>query len=170
MGRKINRMIKGWSMSEKSSQTAPAMANEGALPIQVTRRTLLKGVIGILGAFGLGGLFYGVYRFLSPEAGGGAPMEISLSEIPSGGTQYFQYDGSPGILFRGEDGSFKAFSLICTHLACTVTWRPERNGFYCPCHDGFFDAEGKVLSGPPPAPLERWKVEVKGDKVVIGVA
>jgi Rieske Fe-S protein len=24
------------------------------------------------------------------------------------------------------------------------------------------------LSGPPPAPLERWKVEVKGDKVIIG--
>ncbi len=163
-------MIEGLTMSEKSSQIVPESANEGALPIQITRRALLKGVIGILGAFGLGGLFYGMYRFLSPGSGGGTPVEISLSEIPAGGAQYFQYGGSPGILFRGEDGSFKAFSLVCTHLACTVTWRPERNEFYCPCHDGFFDAEGKVLSGPPPGPLERWKVEVKGDKAVIGVA
>ncbi len=163
-------MTEGCSMSEKSAQTVPESANEGVLPIQITRRALLKGVIGVLGALGLGGLFYGVYRFLSPGAGGGTPVEISMSEIPAGATQYFQYGGSSGILFREEDGSFKAFSLVCTHLACTVTWRQERKEFYCPCHDGYFDAEGRVLSGPPPSPLERWKVEVKGDKVVIGAA
>jgi len=161
-------MIDGLSRIEEPSRTAPEKSNEGVFPIQIARRALLKGVIGILGALGLGGIFYGVYRFLSP--GAGSPAEVPLSEIPSGGVQYFQYGGSPGILFRGEDESFKAFSLVCTHLACTVTWRPERNEFYCPCHDGFFDAEGRVLSGPPPAPLERWKVEVKGDRVVIGVA
>ncbi|HYB19798.1 MAG TPA: ubiquinol-cytochrome c reductase iron-sulfur subunit, partial [Thermodesulfobacteriota bacterium] len=61
-----------------------------------------------------------------------------------------------------------AFSLVCTHLACTVTWRPERNEFYCPCHDGSFDPEGQVINGPPPRPLERWKVEIKGDRVIIG--
>ena len=74
-------------MSEKSSQIFLERANEGALPIQTTRRTLLKGVIGILGAFGLGGLFYGMYRFLSPGAGGGTPVEVPLSEIPAGGAQ-----------------------------------------------------------------------------------
>ncbi len=156
-------------MSEKSSPIVRERAKEGVLPTQITRRALLKGVIGILGAFGLGGLFYGMYRYLSP-GGGETPVEVSLNEIPVGGAQYFQYGGSPGILFRGEDGSFKAFSLVCTHLGCTVTWRPERNEFYCPCHDGFFDAEGKVLSGPPPASLERWKVEVRGDRAVIEAA
>jgi len=154
-------------MSEKISQTIPQGTREGTLPIQLSRRALLKGVIGLLGAFGLGGLFYGMYRFLSPGAGG-SPVEISLNEIPFGGTQYFQYGGTPGILLRGEDGNLSAFSLVCTHLACTVTWRPERNEFYCPCHHGSFDPEGQVINGPPPRPLERWKVEIKGDRVIIG--
>ena len=129
-------------MSEKSSQIVPERANEGALPIQTTRRTLLKGVIGILGAFGLGGIFYGMYRFLAPGAGGGTPVEISLSEIPTGGAHYFQYGASPGILFRGEDGSLKAFSLVCTHLGLHRHLESGENEFYCPCHEGLFDAEG----------------------------
>jgi cytochrome b6-f complex iron-sulfur subunit len=95
-------------------------------------------------------------------------VEIAIGEIPEGGALPFQYGGAPGILFRAEDGTFKALSLVCTHLACTVSWNSEKREFYCPCHEGFFDAEGKAVSGPPPAPLERWKVEVKGEKVVIG--
>jgi cytochrome b6-f complex iron-sulfur subunit len=134
----------------------------------VNRRKVLKGFFGLLGAIGLGNVLYALARFSAPGAGGRAAVSISLNEIPEGGTVSFQYGGTPGILFRGEDGSFRAFSLICTHLACTVSWNPEKREFYCPCHEGFFDAEGKVLSGPPPAPLERWKVEVSGEKVVVG--
>jgi len=130
----------------------------------------LKGLCGALSVLGFGFLAYGGYRFLAPDAGGGAPVEIPASEISAGGTVFFQYGGAPGMLLRAEDGTFKAFSLVCTHLACTVTWNGEKKEFYCPCHDGFFDSDGKVLSGPPPAPLERWKVEVKGDKVVVGAA
>jgi cytochrome b6-f complex iron-sulfur subunit len=95
-------------------------------------------------------------------------VEIALSEISAGGTAFFQYGGTPGILLREDDHTFKAFSLVCTHLACIVTWNAEKKEFYCPCHDGFFDAEGRVLSGPPPSPLERWKVDLRGDKAVIG--
>jgi len=153
-------------VSEESSQSFPVKAVEEA-EVQVSRRTLLQGVLGILGACGLGAALYGAYRFLAP-GGASAPVEISLSEIPAGGTHTFQYGGAPGILFRGEDETFRAFSLVCTHLACTVLWKPERNEFFCPCHDGFFDREGRVLSGPPPGPLERWRVEVKGDRVIVG--
>jgi cytochrome b6-f complex iron-sulfur subunit len=158
-------------MSEHSAQITPGEKASGlSLPVQATRRGLLKGVLGAMSAFGLGSLFYAIYRFLAPGAGGGAPVEIALSEISAGGTAFFQYGGSPGILLREEDGALKAFSLVCTHMACTVTWNGEKKEFYCPCHDGFFDGEGKVLGGPPPAPLERWKVDVRGDKVIIGAA
>ncbi len=156
-------------MSESSSP-AVKTAGQEILPVQVTRRSLLKTIVGGLGACGLAAVFYGTYRYLSPDAEERNPVEISLTDIPSSGVRYFQYGGSPGVLFRGEGESFKAFSLVCTHLACTVTWRQDKNDFYCPCHDGFFDSEGRVVSGPPPGPLERWKVEVKGDKVVIGAA
>jgi len=156
-------------MSEATTHKNLASPLQATPGFPVTRRKVLKGVLGFLGAIGLGNILYGMCRFWTPGAGGGAAVEMALSEIPEGGTVQFQYGGIPGILFRAEDGSFKAFSLICTHLACTVSWNPEKREFYCPCHEGFFDAEGKVLSGPPPAPLERWKVEVRGDKIVVGV-
>jgi cytochrome b6-f complex iron-sulfur subunit len=132
------------------------------------RRRVLQGILGLLGAIGLGHIFYGLSRFWAPGAAGQASAEVALSQIPEGGTVQFLYGGTPGILFRAEDGTFKAFSLICTHLACVVSWNPEKREFYCPCHEGFFDAEGRVTGGPPPAPLERLRVEVSGEKVVVG--
>jgi cytochrome b6-f complex iron-sulfur subunit len=155
-------------MSEAIPHTTPAGSPDTAPGLAVTRRKVLKGIFALLGAIGLGNILYGLSRFYAPGAGGQGSVEMASSEIPEGGTVSFQYGGTPGILFRAEDGTFKAFSLICTHLACTVSWNPEKREFYCPCHEGFFDAEGKVLSGPPPAPLERWKVEVRGDKIVVG--
>ena len=155
-------------MSEATVHKNPASSLERIPGLPVTRRKVVKGLLGFLGAIGLGNILYGMSRFWAPGAGGQTPVEIALSEIPEGGTVQFQCGGTPGILFRGEDGSFKALSLVCTHLACIVSWNPEKKEFYCPCHEGFFDAEGKVVSGPPPAPLERLKIEVHGEKVVLG--
>lgn len=155
-------------MSEATTHPNQAGPVETDSGIPVTRRRVLKGVLGVLGAIGLGNMIYAISRFWTPGAGGQSAVEIALSEIPEGGSFPFQYGGTPGMLFRGEDGTFKALSLVCTHMACIVSWNAEKKEFYCPCHEGFFDGEGKVLSGPPPAPLERWQVEVRGEKVVVG--
>jgi len=58
-------------------------------------------------------------------------------------------------------------SNICTHLGCGVRWDDGRRAFLCPCHNGVFDMEGKVVSGPPPKPLPRlrWKI-AKGQILV----
>lgn len=38
--------------------------------------------------------------------------------------------------------------------------------FYCPCHEGPFSAEdGRVLARPPPKPLPRHPVEIRGGEV-----
>ncbi len=135
---------------------------------EVTRRGLLKGLIGFFGALGLGGALYGAHGFLARGEGAQSPVEISFDEIPPGGASQFLYGGVPGILIRNEEEGFEAFSLLCTHLGCNVVWNPEKKEFRCPCHDGLFDSRGNVISGPPPAPLERWKVKVDSGKVVIG--
>ncbi len=131
------------------------------------RRKLLKGLLGFLSALGLGSLFYSASRFLAPEASGPREIEIPLKDIPAGQSLSLKVSNIPGILIHDEEGNLKAFSLVCTHMACLVSWQPEKKEFYCPCHDGYFDAEGRVISGPPPAPLERWLVEVKGDQVLV---
>jgi Rieske Fe-S protein len=51
-------------------------------------------------------------------------------------------------------GSVRALSATCTHLGCQVQWDGQGKKFKCPCHGGVYAADGKVLSGPPPRPLE----------------
>ncbi len=157
-------------MSEDVKQVSPEKGEEVTFDFQTTRRGLLRGLLGSIGALGLGGVIYGAYRFLAPGAGSCAPVEIALNDIPAEGVYPFQFGTTPGLLFKSEDGNLKAFSLVCSHLGCTVQWNSEKKAFTCPCHDGLFDAEGNVVSGPPPAPLERLRVELKGDKAVVSPA
>ncbi len=157
-------------MSEDLKQGIPEERDEAVSDFQTTRRGLLRGLLCSIGAAGLGGVSYGAYRFLAPGAGSCAPVEVVLNDIPAGGAYPLRLGAAPGLLFRGEDGSLKAFSLVCSHLGCTVQWNPDKKIFTCPCHDGLFDAEGNVVSGPPPAPLERLRVEVKDDKAVVSAA
>jgi Rieske Fe-S protein len=60
-----------------------------------------------------------------------------------------------------------AISAGCTHLGCIVTWDEGQHIFKCPCHDGRYDAEGNVLSGPPPAPLKRHPAKVENGKIFL---
>ncbi len=59
-------------------------------------------------------------------------------------------------------GQFKVLSNICTHASCAITWDGQKNGFFCPCHDGLFGKDGRVLAGPPTRPLEEFPVQIEG--------
>jgi Rieske Fe-S protein len=61
----------------------------------------------------------------------------------------------------------KVFSSTCTHLSCRVNWRNDETNFHCPCHDGVFDIEGKVVSGPPPRPLDEYENKVEDGNLFI---
>ncbi len=67
-----------------------------------------------------------------------------------------------------DDGrDFIAMSNICTHLGCRVRWIAEREQFLSPCHNGVFDKQGNVVSGPPPRPLDRFPVKVESGQILI---
>jgi menaquinol-cytochrome c reductase iron-sulfur subunit len=59
-------------------------------------------------------------------------------------------------VIKKSDTNFLVLSSKCTHLGCTVNWKPDRNEFVCPCHDAQFSIDGKVLGGPPPRPLDSY--------------
>ena len=61
----------------------------------------------------------------------------------------------------GASDEFLALSAVCTHLGCNVRWRQQESRFACPCHAGFYDADGNVISGPPPRPLRRLETRVR---------
>lgn len=49
----------------------------------------------------------------------------------------------------GDVADFIALSSTCPHLGCQVHWEGPNNRFFCPCHNGVFDPQGKGTGGPP---------------------
>ena len=70
-----------------------------------------------------------------------------------------------------EAGEVRALSATCTHLGCRVSWNAASDHFECPCHKGAYDRDGRVVSGPPPAPLPplQARVDLAADEVQIEV-
>lgn len=60
-------------------------------------------------------------------------------------------------------------SATCTHLGCTVRWDDQKREFACPCHGGRFDAEGKVIGGPPPRGLANLPAEIRDGDIYVGL-
>jgi len=68
---------------------------------------------------------------------------------------------------RVDENEVIAIDATCTHLGCIVTWDNDQKIFKCPCHDGRYDAEGRVISGPPPRPLDRHKTKIEEGKILL---
>jgi menaquinol-cytochrome c reductase iron-sulfur subunit len=67
-----------------------------------------------------------------------------------------------------SDGkTFTAFDPRCTHLGCPYRWDAEKSLFACPCHTAMFGPDGKVISGPPPRPLDQYQTKVAGSRLLI---
>ncbi|MFQ5632679.1 MAG: ubiquinol-cytochrome c reductase iron-sulfur subunit [bacterium] len=69
-----------------------------------------------------------------------------------------------------QQNVFTVFSPVCSHTGCNVAWQDAREVFVCPCHNGTYDSEGKVISGPPPKPLKKLPVKIENDQVYIQLA
>ncbi len=80
----------------------------------------------------------------------------------------------PPIHLDLTDRGFVAYSAICTHLGCTVSWvknekAPAASFTECFCHNSIFDpARGaKVMGGPAPIPLAQIGVKVADDGTLV---
>lgn len=106
--------------------------------------------------------------YLWPAARGGSTnVEVEGAiDLKPGRSKTLQV-GSKAVIVVRERSGFLAFSAVCTHLGCLVKWDADSKKFLCPCHAAVFDGNGKVVSGPPPAPLEAYVVKEIGDKVYV---
>jgi len=136
----------------------------------MTRRKLLRLLLGLLGSATVVTFAYPFVKFLAPPEGESKikKLVVKKSEIPTGEAKGFIYDNIPVIVINLPEKGFVAFSKVCTHLGCLVTYEKRRKILLCPCHAGVYDIEGNVISGPPPKPLQRFPVRVEGENVVIG--
>jgi cytochrome b6-f complex iron-sulfur subunit len=124
---------------------------------------------GITAALGIAAL-WPVWRYLAPDGGPGKEekKEVARDRVPIGRAYFFTFRGHPSVVLQPKAGQFIALTAVCTHLGCIVKWLPDKGEFLCPCHAGRYSPTGKVLGGPPPAPLESYPVSVREDKIVIG--
>ena len=119
----------------------------------------------------LGSFLYPVVRFIMPPP----VAEAAVNEVGAGkvadlkpnSAKIVKFGTKPVILIRTTETEWKAFSAVCTHLNCTVQFKPEGSQIWCACHNGVYDLSGKVVSGPPPRPLDEFQVHVRGEEIVI---
>ncbi|GMV19855.1 MAG: iron-sulfur protein [Polyangiaceae bacterium] len=112
---------------------------------------------------------YPVAKFLTPRDDAG-PRSTTLgkAELFLRGTAKTALVGDrPVLVIRMEDGTFRAFSALCTHLQCVVAYAPERKQIECPCHRGVYSLDGQNVSGPPPRPLDALSVAVVNGIVTV---
>lgn len=137
-----------------------------------TRRRFVNWILGT----GIGGLLasalYPIARYLVPPAGAEAAtnsvtLELGPEDLEPNSGQIFKFGNQPGIVIRTPSGELRAFSAVCTHLGCTVQYRPDLSHIWCACHNGHYDLNGINVAGPPPRPLERYAANLRGDRIVV---
>jgi menaquinol-cytochrome c reductase iron-sulfur subunit len=160
-------------------ETPKNVTNE---PDSPQRRKFLAGLIFVMGGFigvilGGSGLTY----FLSPAWKGkkedwvevgpvgsvkeGDPVKLDYVKRKKDGWEVIESPSSVWVML--QKGEWVAYDPHCTHLGCPYRWDSGKQAFLCPCHGGVFSKDGKVVSGPPPKPLQRFPVKVASGFIYI---
>ena len=135
------------------------------------RRSFVEWILG-------GGVFASLVSFLypavrfvmppdAPEAVVNETTAGKVGDLKPNSGKIVKFGAKPVLLLRLGDSEWRAFSAVCTHLNCTVQFDEAKRGIWCACHNGFYDVNGQVVSGPPPRPLDPYTVHVRADEIVI---
>ena len=138
---------------------------------QESRRDFLKYVLGGGLLAWLAAVLYPILAFLKPPQQ--AEVEVTsvkagkVSAIEKESGTIIKFGNKPVILIRNAAGDFRAFSATCTHLDCTVQYRKDMGLIWCACHNGRYDINGRNVAGPPPRPLDEYRVVIQGEDLFI---
>jgi len=144
---------------------------------RVTRREFVK--IGVSGSLAAG---------IAPAFAAPAPQEkpreypvvtvAQLDALKVDSPVAFTYpdENSPAVLVRlrgaaiggiGPGDTIVAYSILCTHKGCPVSYRPERKMMICPCHWSSFDPAkaGQMVIGQGSQALPQIKLRLQGGTI-----
>jgi len=144
--------------------------SEGGGPEQPGRRRVLGFLVGSGVMASFVSFVYPILSFVLPPESGELDADTvaaKANELAANSAKIFRMGNRPGILVRTADGNYKAFSAVCTHLNCTVQYRQREHDVWCACHNGVYNLQGGVVSGPPPKPLEEFAVHARGQDIVV---
>ena len=136
-----------------------------------TKRDFLKFILAGGVVAWVGAVVYPVVAYLRPPKQ--ADPEVSsvkvgkLNDIAVDSGTIVRFGNKPVILVRLPGGECRAFSATCTHLDCTVQYRKDMGVIWCACHNGKYDFTGRNIAGPPPRPLDEYRVVIQGEDLFI---
>jgi cytochrome b6-f complex iron-sulfur subunit len=144
---------------------------------KIPRRDAINYLLGAgVGALGIATLYPVVSYIIPPESSSSGTSSVVAARVgdlkPNEG-RIFKFGNAPGILILKPGGdpkdarSYVSFTAVCTHLNCTVQYQPEKKDIWCACHNGHYDLNGRVISGPPPKPLQEYRVAIKGEEIFV---
>jgi nitrite reductase/ring-hydroxylating ferredoxin subunit len=135
----------------------PATRSTGKM--RLTRRQLLAA--GITGAAGLAAGAAGMQLLRPPGQGAdwiwddGTDLvagdyqwveAAKVADVPEGGAVRFTTAAFDGYVVN-DGGQIRALSSVCSHMGCTLQFRPDWSDLRCPCHSASFDLAGKLANG-----------------------
>jgi cytochrome b6-f complex iron-sulfur subunit len=147
-------------------------SGEAGAAVDEGRRRWLSRLLGTSLGATIVSFVYPILRYVVPPAASEpslseVELDVKASEILPNTGRIVPLAGKAALLFRTASGELRALTATCTHLACTVQYRGERSDVWCACHNGVYDLNGANVSGPPPRPLTKLGVNVRGDRIVI---
>jgi Rieske Fe-S protein len=135
------------------------------------RRSVLNWFLGTSVGALVASVLYPVLRYIVPpaipEAATARAVAGREGDLKANEGRIFPFGSQAAILIRTPEGGYRAFAATCTHLNCTVQYRGDLQQIWCACHNGFYDMNGVNVSGPPPRPLEEYRVAVVDGEIVV---
>jgi cytochrome b6-f complex iron-sulfur subunit len=132
--------------------------------IRISRRALLQGGIGAAAGLAAGALGISFLRQppapSAPAFGGSFPLVkgdgfwtqvARVADLPAGSAVRFATAAFSGYVVN-DHGEIRALSSVCTHMGCTLYFRPDWQDLRCPCHGASFDLTGQLANGK-----DRWQ-------------
>ena len=165
--------------------------------IRLTRRDLLRVSLGAAAGLAAGAAGLSILRpanrvpLVDPGrdlvANGEWVTVATLADLPTGAAVRFSTAAFDGFVVN-DAGTIRALSSVCTHMGCTLAYRPAWKDLRCPCHGASFDLSGHLANGSAGwsagsgyhgdaqaypldlPPLVRPTVKVEGNSVLVWTA
>ena len=139
--------------------------------VEKEKRDFLKYILGGGLVAWAASVMYPLLAYLKPPKQ--AEVEVSSvlvgkpTDLPKDSGKIVRFGTRPVIVIHLVSGEMRAFSAVCTHLDCTVQYRQDMGLIWCACHNGKYNLNGRNIAGPPPRPLDEYRVVVQGEEVFV---